>query len=48
MIVTHITDIGKILKLVQGQGHKVKGKNQICSYVKTLFYQQIMKGRLDV
>ena len=27
-------DINKILKLTQGQGHKVKGQGQICKFVK--------------
>ena len=34
-------DINKMLKLTLGQGHKVKGRGQIFSFVKNLFYVQI-------
>ena len=27
-------DINEMLKLTQGQGHKVKGQGQICNFVK--------------
>ena len=37
MILTYMIDIDKILKLTLGQGHKVKGQGNICSYVKLLF-----------
>ena len=34
MILTYITNIGKIFELTLGQGHKVKGQGQIGPYVK--------------
>ena len=37
MILTHISDISKILKLTLGQGRKVKGQCQISKFVKHLF-----------
>ena len=36
MILTHMIDTNKNIKLTQGQGHRVKGQGQIKSYVKTL------------
>ena len=30
MILTYITNIGKIFELTLGQGHKVKGQGQTC------------------
>ena len=41
-------DINKIFKLTLGQGHKVKGQGQICSFVKTLFWLYIMNQLLDI
>ena len=32
-----MVDIDERIKLTQGQGHKVKGQGNICSYVKLLF-----------
>ena len=34
MLLTYITNIGKIFELTLGQGHKVKGQGQIGPYVK--------------
>ena len=34
MILTPISDINKMLKLTQGQCHKVKDQGQICNFVK--------------
>ena len=48
MILTYITNIGKIFELTLGQGHKVKGQGQICSFVKTLFWLYIMNQLLDI
>ena len=48
MILAHMIDINKILKLTLGQGHKVKGQGQICSFVKTLFWLYIMNQLLDI
>ena len=36
MILTHMIDTNKKIKLTKGQGHKVKGQGQINSYVKKL------------
>ena len=33
MILTHMIDIDKMLKLTQAQGRKVKGQGQICNFV---------------
>ena len=30
VILTYLIDIGKMLKLTKGQGHKVKGQGHIC------------------
>ena len=38
MIFTYNIDINETKKLTRGQGHKVKGQGQICSYTKTLFW----------
>ena len=48
MILAHMIDINKILKLTLGQGHKVKGQGQICSFVKNLFWLYIMNQLLDI
>ena len=37
MILTYIIDLNKMLKLTQGQGHKVKGQSHIGIYVKKYF-----------
>ena len=37
MILTYIIDIDKVLKLTQGQGHKVKGHGHLCIYLNILF-----------
>ena len=37
MILTYIIDIDEMLKLTQGQGHKVKGQGHIGIYVKKSF-----------
>ena len=37
MILGHMVNIGEMLNLTQGQGHKVKDQGHICSYVKLLF-----------
>ena len=37
MILSYMIGIIEMLKLTQGQGHKVKGQGQICNYVKLLF-----------
>ena len=37
MMLIGMINIDKILKLTQGQGHKVKGQGQICKFVKNLF-----------
>ena len=34
MILTHMIDINYMLKLTIGQGHKVKGQDQIGNFVK--------------
>ena len=34
MVLWHMIDTIELLKLTQGQGHKVKGQGQICCYVK--------------
>ena len=46
MVLRQMVDINELLKLTQGQGHKVKGQgqSQICIYVKTLFRIYIMIG----
>ena len=38
MILTYIIDIDNMLKLTQGQGHKVKGQGHIDIYVKKYFW----------
>ena len=48
MILAHMIDINVMLKLTLGQGHKVKGQGQICSFVKTLFQLYIMNQWLDI
>ena len=41
--------IDKMLKLYQGQGHKVKGEGQICSFLKkNLFRLYLMSQSLDI
>ena len=37
MILAHMVDINEMLKLTLGQGHKVKGQGQICSFVNSCF-----------
>ena len=37
MKLTRMIDINEMLKLTQGQGHKVKGQGQICNYTKKIF-----------
>ena len=49
MILTYITNIGKIFELTLSQGHKVKGQGQIRTCVKTL--ENLIKkinGLIDV
>jgi len=41
-------NIGKILRLTQNQGHKVKGQGQIRKFVKKLFRLYITNERLDI
>ena len=36
MILTHMIDINKMLKLTQGQGHKVEGQGEICKFVRNI------------
>ena len=48
MIFTYKIDINETKKLTQGQGHKVKGQGQICSYTKKLFGLWIINGWLDL
>ena len=36
MILGHMVNIDKTLKLTRGQGHKVKGQGHICNYVNLL------------
>ena len=42
MIPTQMIYINKMLKLTQGQGHKIKGQGQICKFVENLFQLYIM------
>ena len=37
-------DIIELLKLTQGQGHKVKGQGHICNYVKLLLSYKLWTG----
>ena len=48
MILTHMNDVNKMLKLTLGQGHKVKGQGQLCSFVKTLLWLYVMNQLLDI
>ena len=34
MIITNITNIGKIIEFTEGQGQKIKGQGQMCNEVK--------------
>ena len=44
MILRHMVDIDKTLKLTQGQGQKVKDQGHICNYVKLLFSYKSWTG----
>ena len=45
----HMISIDKMLKLTQGQGHKVKGQGQICNFVKkNVFGLYIMNQWLHI
>ena len=48
MILTYITNIGKIFALTLGQGHKVKGQGQIGAYVKNGKKWFKINGLVDV
>ena len=48
MMFTYKIDIYEMLKLSQGQGHKVKAQGQICNFVKNLFWLYIMNQLLDM
>ena len=48
MILAHMIDIKEMLKLTLGQGHKVKGQGQICSFPKKLFQLYLMSQSLDI
>ena len=48
MILTPIIDNNKMLKLTEGQGHKVKGQSQIYDFVKKLFWLYTMNQWLDI
>ena len=37
MILTHMIDINKMLKLIKGKGKKFKGEGQLYNLVKTYF-----------
>ena len=45
-ILTNIIDTNKILKLTQGQDHKVKGQNQIFNFIEeivsTVYYEPMV------
>ena len=47
LILTDMIDINEMLKLTQSQGHKVKGKDQICNFVKKngsiLYHEPMIK-----
>jgi len=47
MILTHMIDTNKMLKLTIGQGRNVKGQGQICKFVKNFFRLYIMNQRLN-
>ena len=34
ILLKHLISIDRMLKLTQGQGHKVKGQGKICKFVK--------------
>ena len=38
MILTHMIGISEMLKLTQGQGHKVKGQGQMYNYIKNFYF----------
>ena len=37
MMLIHMISINEMLKLIKGQGHKVKGQGQTCKFVKNLY-----------
>ena len=42
MLLTNMIDNNKMLKMIQGQGHKIEGQGQICNFVKTKFDHKTM------
>ena len=44
MILGHMVNIDKMLKLTRGHGQKVKGQGHICNYVNLLFSYKSWAG----
>ena len=48
MILRDMIDINEILKLTQGQGHKIVSQGQICKFANNLFRPYDMNQLLDI